>query len=37
MFARIGGLLEEAEKEWAYLQENLESSLYSIEHAVKIQ
>ena len=26
MFAGIGGLLEEADKEWAYLEQNSESS-----------
>ena len=37
MFAGIGGLLEEADKEWAYLEENPESSPNALEHAAKIQ
>ena len=37
MFAGIGGLLEEADKEWAYLEKNSESSPDAIEHAAKIQ
>tara|TARA_B100001248_G_scaffold148598_1_gene111540 strand:+ start:1237 stop:1515 length:279 start_codon:yes stop_codon:yes gene_type:complete len=37
MFAGIGGLLEEADKEWAYLEQNSESSPNAIEHAAKIQ
>ena len=37
MFAGIGGLLEEADKEWAYLEKNPESSPDAFEHAAKIQ
>ena len=37
MFAGIGGLLEEADKEWAYLEENPEGSPDALEHAAKIQ
>ena len=37
MFAGIGGLLEEADKEWAYLEENPEGSPDAFEHAAKIQ
>ena len=37
MFAGIGGLLEEADKEWAYLEKNPDSSPDAIEHAAKIQ
>ena len=37
MFAGIGGLLEEADKEWAYLEENTEGSPDAFEHAAKIQ
>ena len=37
MFAGIGGLLEEADKEWAYLEENPEGSPNALEHAAKIQ
>ena len=37
MFAGIGGLLEEADKEWAFLEENLEDSPDALEHAAKIQ
>ena len=37
MFAGIGGLLEEADKEWAYLEENPQDSTDAFEHAAKIQ
>ena len=37
MFAGIGGLLEEADKEWAYLKEMPEGSPDALEHAAKIQ
>ena len=37
MFTGIGGLLEEADKEWAYLEENPEGSPDGLEHAAKIQ
>ena len=37
MFAGIGGLLEEADKEWAYLEEIPEGSPDALEHAAKIQ
>ena len=37
IFAGIGGLLEEADKEWAYLEKNSESSPDALEHAAKIQ
>ncbi len=37
MFAGIGGLLEEADKEWSYLEENTEGSPDAFEHAAKIQ
>ena len=37
MFAGIGGLLQEADKEWAYLEENPEDSPDALEHAAKIQ
>ena len=37
MFAGIGGLLEEADKEWAYLEENPQDSPDAFEHAAKIQ
>ena len=37
MFAGIGGLLEEADKEWAYLEKKPESSPDAFEHAAKIQ
>jgi len=37
MFAGIGGLLEEADKEWAYLEKNPENSPDAFEHAAKIQ
>ena len=37
MFAGIGGLLEEADKEWAYLEKNPESSPTALERAVKIE
>ena len=37
MFAGIGGLLEEADKEWAYLEKIPEGSHDALEHATKIQ
>ena len=37
MFAGIGGLLEEADKEWAYLEKIPEGSPNALEHAAKIQ
>ena len=37
LFAGIGGLLEEADKEWAYLEEIPEGSPDALEHAAKIQ
>ena len=37
MFAGIGGLLEEADKEWAYLEKTPEGSTDALEHAAKIQ
>ena len=37
MFTGIGGLLEEADKEWAYLEENPQDSPDAFEHAAKIQ
>ena len=37
MFAGIGGLLEEADKEWAYLEKNPGNSPDAFEHAAKIQ
>ena len=37
MFIGIGGLLDEADKEWAYLEQNPESSPDAFEHAAKIQ
>ena len=37
MFAGIGGLLEEADKEWAFLEKIHESSPDALEHAAKIQ
>ena len=37
MFAGIGGLLEEADKEWAFLEKNPESSPDALEHAAKIE
>ena len=37
MFAGIGGLLEEANKEWAYLKKIPESNPDAFEHAAKIQ
>ena len=37
MFAGIGGLLEEADKEWAYLEEIPEGSPDALEHAAKKQ
>ena len=33
MFIGIGGLLDEADKEWAYLEQNPESSPDAFEHA----
>ena len=37
MFAGIVGLLEEADKEWAYLEKIPEGSPDALEHAAKIQ
>ena len=37
IFAGIGGLLEEADKEWAYLEKNPESSPTALERAAKIE
>ena len=37
MYAGIGGLLEEADKEWAYLEKNPDISPDALEHAAKIQ
>ena len=37
MFAGIGGLLEEADKEWAYLEKIPEGAPDALEHAAKIQ
>ena len=37
MVGGIGGLLEEADKEWAYLEENPQDSPDAFEHAAKIQ
>jgi hypothetical protein len=37
MFAGIGELLEQADKEWAFLEENPEASPDALEHAAKIQ
>ena len=37
MFAGIGGLLEEADKEWAHLEKNPKDSPDAFEHAAKIQ
>ena len=37
MFAGIGGLLEEADKEWAYLEKIPEGSTDALEYAAKIQ
>ena len=37
MFAGIGELLEEADKEWAYLEKNPESSPNALERAAKIE
>ena len=37
IFAGIGGLLEEADKEWAYLEKNPESSPTTLERAAKIE
>ena len=37
MVGGIGGLLEEADKEWAYLEKIPEGSTDALEHAAKIQ
>ena len=37
MYAGIGGLLEEADKEWAYLEKNPEGSPDAFKHAAKVQ
>jgi hypothetical protein len=37
MFAGIGGLLGEADKEWVFLKENPEDSPDALEHAAKIE
>ena len=37
MFTGIGGLLEEADKEWAYLEKTPEGSPDALGHAAKIQ
>ena len=37
IYAGIGGLLEEADKEWAYLEKNPESSPNALERAAKIE
>ena len=37
MFAGIGGLLEEADKEWAHLEKIPEGLPDALEHAAKIQ
>jgi hypothetical protein len=37
IYAGIGGLLEEADKEWAYLEKNPKESPDAFEHANKIQ
>ena len=37
IYEGIGGLLEEADKDWAYLEKNPESSPDAFEHAAKIQ
>ena len=37
MLGGIGGLLEEADKEWAYLEKIPEGSPDALEHAAKIQ
>ena len=37
MLGGIGGLLEEADKEWAYLEKIPEDSPDALEHAAKIQ
>ena len=37
MLGGIGGLLEEADKEWAYLKKIPEGSSDALEHAAKIQ
>ena len=37
MFMGIVELLEEADKEWAFLQDNPKDSSYAVEHAQKIQ
>ena len=37
IYAGIGGLLEEADKEWAYLEKNPKEASDAFEHATKIQ
>ena len=37
MYEGIGGLLEEVDKEWAYLEKNPESSPTALERAAKIE
>ena len=37
IYAGIGGLLEEADKEWAYLEKKPESSPTALERAAKIE
>ena len=37
IYAGIGGLLEEADKEWAFLEKNPKESPDAFEHASKIQ
>ena len=37
IYEGIGGLLEEADKEWTYLEKNHDSSPDAFEHAAKIQ
>ena len=37
IFAGIVGLLEEADKEWAYLEDNPAGSPDALEHAAKVQ
>ena len=37
MYEGIGGLLEEADKEWAHLEKNPKDSPDAFEHAAKIQ
>ena len=37
MYAGIGGLLEEADKEWAFLEKNPKEAPDAFEHASKIQ